>query len=127
MTFERSRCCRGFSLLEIMIIVGLIGLLIVMALPTYIKVRKQAQGRRIVNDARNIDTAIDTWAMEYNKIDGDSVDLDGLSPYVKAGTVYPNDALGNPFGIGPVGLNQVRISTATKDALSGVTIDWGAY
>ena len=118
---------RGFSLLEVMIVVSLIGLLAVMALPAFIKVRKQSQGKRIVNDARVIDTAVDAWAMENNKADGDAVDLVAINGYSKSGQLHTNDTLGNPYGIGPVGTNQVRIAPNTKSALTGVSIDWGAY
>lgn len=118
---------RAFTLLEVMIIVALIGLLAVMAMPAFMKVRKQTQGKRIVNDARVIDTAIDAWAMENNKADGDAVDVVGINGYSKSGQLRTSDSLGNPYGIGPVGANQVRISTDTKSALAGVSIDWGAY
>jgi type II secretory pathway pseudopilin PulG len=121
------KCNRAFTLLEVMIIVALIGLLAVMAMPAFMKVRKQAQGKRIVNDARVIDTAIDAWAMENNKADGDSVDLVAINGYSKSGQLRTADVLGNPYGIGPVGTNQVRIATSTKSALGGVSIDWGAY
>jgi len=110
-----------------MIIVALIGLLSVLAMPSYIKVRKQTQGKRIVNDARIVDTAIDAWAMEYQKSDGAFVDMPGISEYAKPNIISTNDVLGNPFGIGPVGTNQVRISSSTKSALAGIAIDWGAF
>ena len=127
MTVTTTRHNRAFTLLEVMIIVALIGLLAVMAMPAFMKVRKQSQGKRIVNDARVIDTAIDAWAMENNKADGDIVDPVGISGYSKSGQLRTNDALGNLYGIGPVGANQVRIAPNTKSALAGVSIDWGAY
>jgi len=117
----------GFTLLEIMIVVALIGLLATLAMPAFMKVRKQSQGKRIVNDARIVDSAIDAWAMENNKSDGDTVDTVGIASYSKTGELHTTDVLGNDYGIGPVGSNQVRISTSTKSALSGVQIDWGAY
>ena len=127
MTAKAFRQRGAFTLLEIMIVVALIGLLAVMAMPAFVKVRKQSQGKRIVNDARVIDTAIDAWAMENNKADGDIVDLAGINTYSKTGQIRTNDVLGAPYGIGPVGSNQVRIATTTKSALAGVSIDWGAY
>lgn len=117
----------GFTLVEIMIIVALIGLLAVLAIPSFIRGRKQSQGRRIVNDARIIDAAVDSWAMEAGKSDGDAVDLAGLTPYSKSGNIPVTDVLGNAYGIGPVGTNQVRISVSTKTALAGVGVDWASY
>jgi prepilin-type N-terminal cleavage/methylation domain-containing protein len=127
MALARDRHRGGFTLLELMIIVALIGLLSVLALPAFIQVRKQSQGKRIVSDARVVDGAIDAWAMENNKPDGASVDLAGAATYAKTGTLRTTDVLGNAYAIGLVGTNQVRISTNTKSALSGVSIDWGAY
>ena len=127
MTAKAYRHSRGFTLLEIMIVVALIGLLAVMALPAFMKVRKQSQGKRIVNDARVIDTAIDAWAMENNKADNDTVDLVAINGYSKSGQLRTTDVLGNPYAIGVVGTSQVRVATSTKSALGGVSIDWGAY
>ncbi len=76
---------QAFSLLELMIVVALIGLLATLALPAFLRVRKQTQGKRIVNDARVIDTAIDAWAMENNKADGDSIDTVAIMGYSKSG------------------------------------------
>ncbi len=123
------RCARraGFTLLEVMIIVAIIGLLAALAMPSFIKVRKQSQAKRIVNDARTIDAAIDAWAVEKNKPDGSTIDLTEVATYSKSGNVPTTDSLGNPFQIGTVGTNQVRISDTTKAALTGISVDWGAY
>lgn len=124
----QRRTRRAFTLVEIMIIVALIGLLATLALPSYIKNRKQSQGRRIVNDARVIDGAINQWALETGQTDGNNVDLAAAASYTKTGTIKPNDILGNGYnfsaGVGP---SQIVISAATKTALYGVGIDWAAY
>jgi general secretion pathway protein G len=127
-TWRKQR--QAFTLVEIMIIVALIGLLAALAVPTFIKARKQSQGKRIVNDARIIDAAIDAWAFEKGKQDNDTIsaaDLIVIAQYTKSGVISTTDLLGNPFTIGPVGTNQVLISSDTKDALTGVAIDWAAY
>jgi prepilin-type N-terminal cleavage/methylation domain-containing protein len=126
----RSRSCReqqAFTLVEIMIVVAIIGLLAALAVPSFIKVRKESQAKRIVNDARQIDAAIDTWALQAGAADGDAVDLVQAAQYTKSGTINPNDVLGNPYLIGPVGETQMAVSAVTKSALAGVMIDWGAY
>lgn len=117
----------GFTLMELMIIVALIALLAVLALPSFAKARMQSQGKRIVNDARVIDTAIDAWAMEFNRVDGDPINLTLAAHYAKTGRLTTNDVLGNPYTIGQVGTNQVRIATVTKSALARGSIDWGGY
>lgn len=124
---RRTRNRSGFTLMEIMIIVAIIGVLAALAMPGFIKVRKQSQARRILNDARMIDTAIDAWAMEKGRADGDEIDMTEVVTYAKGGTLPSVDLLGNPFLIGTVGTNQVRISDTTKSALTGVVIDWGPY
>ncbi len=110
-----------------MIVVAIIGLLAALAVPSFIKVRKESQAKRIVNDARQIDAAIDTWALQAGAADGDAVDLVQAAEYMKSGTINPSDVLGNPYLIGTVGNTQMAISAATKLALAGVAIDWGAY
>jgi type II secretory pathway pseudopilin PulG len=110
-----------------MIIVALIGMLAALAIPSFIKVRKQSQGKRIVNDARIIDSAIDSWALENGKADGATIDLAGAAGYTKTGTISTVDLLGNDYQIGVVGPTQVAIAASTKTALAGVAIDWGGY
>ena len=124
----KPRCRRqAFTLVEIMIVVALIGLLAALAIPSFIKVRKQSQGKRIVNDARIIDAAINTWALEAGAADGDVVNLAAAAQYTKSGAISTVDILGNPYNLGRVGDSQVAVSAASKLSLNGVGIDWGAY
>ena len=116
----------AFTLVEIMIVVAIIGLLAALAIPGFVKARKQSQGRRILNDARQMDAAIDQWAHENGKKDGDAVITSSAATYLK--TAWPtNDLLGAAYTISTVGAGQVAIAATTKTALSGVGIDWGAY
>jgi type II secretory pathway pseudopilin PulG len=113
-----------------MIVVAIIGLLAALAIPTFIIARKQSQGRRIINDARQIDAAVGQWALEYGKKDGDLIatsDLSQVATYTKSGTIPTTDVLGFPYQIGPVGPTQVMVSATTKTALDGASIDWGPY
>src|SRR5256885_16428093 len=116
----------AFTLVEIMIVVAIIGLLAALAIPGFVKARKQSQGRRIINDARQMDAAVDQWALENGKKDGDTVDTTAAATYLKT-TWMANDLLNNAYTISAVGTNQVKISATTKTALAGVGIDWGPY
>jgi len=118
----------AFTLVEIMIVVAIIGLLAALAVPGFVKARKQSQGRRIINDARQMDAAIDQWALEKGMSDGATVDTSatGAPSYMKK--AWPtNDLLGAAYVINNVGTGQVKIAATTKTALSGVGIDWGPY
>lgn len=126
MSFHRTSKQAGFTLVEIMIVVAIIGMLAALALPVIVKARKQSQGRRIINDARQLDNAIDRWAITSNQPDGATVDTTEASTYLKTAW-YSNDVLGNPYVISGVGSNQLKISGTTKTALTGVGIDWGSY
>jgi prepilin-type N-terminal cleavage/methylation domain-containing protein len=117
----------AFTLVEIMIVIALIGLLAALAVPGFIRVRKLSQGRRIVNDARQQDAAIDQWALETGQTDGATVNTTMAQIFLKS-TWNSQDLLGGTFVYtGGVGTQQVQISTTTKSALSGVGIDWGNY
>src|SRR5579859_2274493 len=126
---QRKALCgrQAFTLVEVMIIVALIGMLAALLIPSFIKVRKQSQGKRIVNDVRQIDAAINAWALEVGVSDGTPVDLSGAAQYTKAGTINTIDLLGNAYLIGPVGDTQIAISGTTKSALAGVSIEWASY
>ena len=116
----------AFTLVEIMIVVAIIGLLAALAIPGFVKARKQSQGRRILNDARQMDAAIDQWALEKGKKDGDTVTTTEAASYLKTAW-SATDLLGNAYTVGTVGTNQVQVSSTSKTALTGVGIDWGAY
>jgi prepilin-type N-terminal cleavage/methylation domain-containing protein len=116
----------AFTLVEIMIVVAIIGLLAALAIPGFVKARKQSQGRRILNDARQMDAAIDQWALETGQTDGNAINTTSAQTYLK--TAWKSaDLLGNNYLVTVVGTTQMAINLTTKTALAGVGIDWGAY
>jgi prepilin-type N-terminal cleavage/methylation domain-containing protein len=121
-----KRDSHGFTLVEIMIVVAIVGLLAALAVPGFVKARKQSQGRRIMNDARQMDAAVDQWAIELYKTDGSTIDTVGASTYLKTAW-KSNDLLGHAYVLNTVGTGQITIATSTKSALAGVGIDWGVY
>jgi len=120
------RNAAAFTLVEIMIVVAIIGLLAALAVPGFVKARKQSQGRRIINDARQMDAAVDQWALETGQTDGNAVNTASAATYLKTAW-KTQDLLGNTYTIGNVGTGQVQIATNTKSALQNVGIDWGPY
>jgi prepilin-type N-terminal cleavage/methylation domain-containing protein len=83
----------GFTLVEIMIVVAIIGLLAALAIPGFVKARKQSQGRRILNDARQLDAAIDQWALETSQTNGAAIDTAGVLTYLKQANIAGNPRL----------------------------------
>jgi prepilin-type N-terminal cleavage/methylation domain-containing protein len=113
----------AFTLVEIMIVVAVIGLLAALVIPSFDKARKQSQGRRVLNDARQMDAAISQWAMETYQSDGATIDTVQSATYLKVAWAS-KDILGNSFKVATVGTNQITIARRTKNRLAGVGIDW---
>lgn len=61
-----TRNSRGFTLVEIMIVVVIIGLLAAMAIPAFQKVRQNAMASKMDNDARQIASAAQQYYLETN-------------------------------------------------------------
>lgn len=117
---------KGFTLVEIMIVVTIIGMLAAMLVPSIAKARKKSFGVSIISEVRQMNAAIDQWALEKRKKEGALIVTSEAAQYMK-GAWHNKDLLGNSYLIGTVGFNDIKISPETKEALAGVGIDWGTF
>src|SRR4026207_1951967 len=97
----RLRDRAGFTLVEIMIVVGVIALLAALALPGMLRARKRAQASRIKDDLRLIEAAVDQSAIETQRQPGRGGAGPGLDAHLKKETLLcttGKDMLGHDFG-----------------------------
>jgi prepilin-type N-terminal cleavage/methylation domain-containing protein len=84
MKFRTSRKA-GFTLVEIMIVVAIIGLLGAMAIPNFIKARTNSQTNACINNLRQLDGAVQQWALENNKMASANVTSTDILPFMGRG------------------------------------------
>src|SRR5205814_6858426 len=102
MNTSRAKSHKGFTLVEIMIVVAIIALLAAIAVPGFLRARKRSQASRILNDLRMIDSAVDQYAIETNRKTGDVVNTVDWTNYLKKGSQLYNggkDILNRAYGI----------------------------
>jgi prepilin-type N-terminal cleavage/methylation domain-containing protein len=114
----------GFTLVEIMIVVAIIALLASIALPNFLRSRKRSQATQVLEDLRAIDSAVDQYAIEYNKAGGfGPLGWNDVQKYIKKDTrLYSSnnaDILGNAFTLPSVDYSP-QVPAATFSALSDV-------
>jgi prepilin-type N-terminal cleavage/methylation domain-containing protein len=79
----------GFTLVEIMIVVAIIGLLAAIAIPNFVKARTTAQKNACINNLRQIDGAKEQWALENRASEGSAATetgATGVNSFIKGQT-----------------------------------------
>jgi prepilin-type N-terminal cleavage/methylation domain-containing protein len=101
--FRRS--AKGYTLVEIMIVVAILGILVGLAFPNFLKSRAHAQKQTCIENLSQIESAKQIWGVENRKSDGDlpvDADLFGSASYVK---IKPKCPGGGVYELRPIGQN----------------------
>ena len=87
----KSRKTQGFTLVEIMIVVVIIGLLAAMAIPAFQKVRTASQDKAVLNNARQLGAAADQYFLEHGTSTALIGSLVGSANYIKSLSTVANE------------------------------------
>lgn len=117
-----NRRHRGFTLLELMIVVAIVALLAAIFSTNVLRARKRAQASKVLDDLRALDGALDQWALEKNKRGGDIAEFSDLQPYLKTQNklnLSAQDLFGQGYGPFSVDVGP-KVAASTFTALSDV-------
>jgi general secretion pathway protein G len=69
---------KGFTLVEIMIVVAIIGIIVSIAVPAFLRARENSRGRACQENLMKIDGAVEQWALDFRESNGSSVGMAGI-------------------------------------------------
>lgn len=84
MKTQHHSSCRGFSLIELLIVAAIIGLIAAIAIPNLVNAIQRSRQARTVGDARGLATSVAMYQQDYAKypVQEPLDDAEGLRPHI---------------------------------------------
>jgi type IV pilus assembly protein PilA len=104
---------KGFTLVEIMIVVVIIGLLAAMAIPAFQKVRQNSQDKTIINNLRQLNAAAQQYFLEHGVTSVTTTQLvgtDSTEKYIKSIQAVRQETYDSP-----ITATQTQLGLASDD------------
>lgn len=102
-----------------MIVVAIIGLLAAIAIPNFVRARTTAQMNACINNLRQIDGAVQQWALEQKKDSAAQPVESDITPYLKNSVVCPagGTTFADSYQLGTVAAQPVCLKQSSTHKL----------
>ena len=116
---------RGFTLIEIMIVVGIIALLVATVVPSMVRARESSQLSSIRNNLRVIHDAKAQWALEQRQGSSAEPEEADLEPYMQR-DLFPQAVVGETYNINQISSDPeavIPVALVDFEANSTITVE----